>query len=255
MSHCVALTDIAAAITYQRKPIKTSSVIEARQNVFSVSRDRRYKRVRHREKRNWQAVYQGVAMNVQAISPDYVYANAYVSAHALAPAKDRYVMEEITFRKSVAGHNEFEHRHVLKRPELRRLLILIDGKRSIDSIVCYFRSFEFSSLLGELLELGMIEPVSSTQSVTHATVEQALGERSALKPMQFEAARRAAMHAASELLGTVARPYCASLTACQNSRDLRMVLSAVQEKLAECVGEDAATLFIESVRDAVKMSH
>ncbi len=169
-----------------------------------------------------------------------------------APAKGRYQMEEVTFRKTIAGHNEFEHRHVLNRAELRRLLILIDGKKSLDALVAYFRAFEFAGLLSELLALGMIEPISADYAFCPVTVQEALATKSALKPMQFEAARRAAMHAASELLGNVARPYCALLVECQDSMALREVLSDIQNKLTETLGDDAATLFIETVRDAVK---
>jgi hypothetical protein len=170
------------------------------------------------------------------------------------PARDRYVMEEVTFRKTISGHNEFAHRHVLSRPELRRLLILIDGKKPIDTLVSYFRAFEFAGLLDELLALGMIEPVCADHGVAHAASREALGNQSSLKPMQFEAARRAAMHAATELLGTQARTFCAKLVMCQDSLALRVVLSQIQEKLSATLGEDAATLFIETVRDTVKMS-
>jgi hypothetical protein len=167
---------------------------------------------------------------------------------------ESYVMEEITFRKSLAGHNETEHRHVISRPALRRLLILIDGKRSIDVLVQYFRAYEFSGLLSELLALGLIEPVSNEQAFCHTSVNEVMGKRSSLKPMQFEAARRAAMHATSELLGTLARPYCAQLVACQDSGALRITLSSIQDKLVTTLGSDASTIFIETVRDAVKMS-
>jgi hypothetical protein len=185
-------------------------------------------------------------MQVQFVSKDHTALRA--------PNKARYQMEEVTFRKTIAGHNEFEHRHVLHRAELRRLLILIDGKKSLDVLVAYFREFEFTGLLSELFALGMIEPVSEDHVFCPITVQEELAARSALKPMQFEAARRAAMHAASELLGTVARPYCANLVACQDSMTLRAVLSDIQEKLIETLGNDAATLFIETVRDAVKIT-
>jgi hypothetical protein len=185
-------------------------------------------------------------MQVQRVSTN--------SSRGRIPASDRYVMEEVTFRKTIAGHNEFEHRHVLSRPELRRLLILIDGKKPVETLVSYFRAFEFASLLDELLALGLIEPVCAEHAHAHAASKEALGDQSSLKPMQFEAARRAALHAATELLGTQARSFCAKLVMCQDSMALRVVLSQVQEQLSVTLGDDAATLFIETVRDAVKMS-
>jgi hypothetical protein len=171
-----------------------------------------------------------------------------------APSRGGYEVEEVTFRKTIAGHHEFEHRRVLNRAELRRLLILIDGKRSVDSLVSYFRAFELAGLIDELLALGMIEPISSDLGLSPVTLSEALGNQSALKPNQFEAARRAAMHGASELLGMQARQYCAQLVMCQDSMALRAVLCKIRTALDSKLGEDAATLFIESVRDAVKVS-
>jgi hypothetical protein len=168
--------------------------------------------------------------------------------------RDSYVVEEVTFRKTINGHHEFEHRHVLSRPELRRLLILIDGKKAVDELVSYFRAFELAGLLDELLALGMIEPVLASENASEVTVQQAIGQRSSLKPHQFEAARRAAMHAATELLGVQARPHFAELGLCQDSLALRVVLERIQQQLKEKLGDDAAVLFIQSVREAVKTS-
>jgi hypothetical protein len=169
-------------------------------------------------------------------------------------SRESYVVEEVTFRKTIAGHHEFEHRHVLNRPELRRLLILIDGKKAVDELVSYFRAFELAGLLDELLALGMIEPVSSSEDASEVTVRQAIGQRSSLKPQQFESARRAALHAATELLGVEARRHLAELGKCQDSIDLRAVLEKIQQQLKTTLGGDAAVLFIQTVREAVKTS-
>ena len=42
------------------------------------------------------------------------------------------VMDAV-FRKTILGYNESEHHHVLSRPQLRRLLDLIDGEQGLDA--------------------------------------------------------------------------------------------------------------------------
>ena len=44
------------------------------------------------------------------------------------------VMDAV-FRKTILGYNESEHHHVLSRPQLRRLLDLIDGEQGLDALV------------------------------------------------------------------------------------------------------------------------
>jgi hypothetical protein len=163
------------------------------------------------------------------------------------------VVEDVVFRKTVAGHNEVEHRHVLRRAELRRLLILIDGHRAIDEFVQYFRYAELPKLIDELLGLGLIESAVSGASFTGGAVAEVLGDGSSMGLAQFESARRAAMHAASELLGATARPFCKQIVDCTHSGELRKVLDDVGAKMKEVLGSDAVTLFMETVRDAARV--
>ena len=66
------------------------------------------------------------------------------------------VMDAV-FRKTILGYNEAEHHHVLSRPQLRRLLDLIDGEQGMDALLPFFRPSELGELITELLNLGLIE--------------------------------------------------------------------------------------------------
>jgi hypothetical protein len=186
----------------------------------------------------------GFYMQVQFVGKDQTLVRAQPKA--------RYQMHDLTFRKTVAGHKEAEHGHIIHRAQLRRLLILIDGKKSIGALVAFCRGFEFAGLLSELIALGLIEPISADQVFSPTALQQELADKTMLQPAQFEAARRTAINAASELLGKQARPLCGDLSACQDSMSLRLVMGDVQEKLIQTLGDDAATVFIEAVRDAVR---
>jgi hypothetical protein len=159
------------------------------------------------------------------------------------------VVDDVVFRKSVAGHNEVEHRHTFLRPELRRLLILIDGHSAIDEFAPLFRRGDLPRLFDELLALGLVESVSTAPLFKRSSLNDVLARTDSLTPAQFEAARRAALHATSELLGRLARPYCDRIVACTDSAQFREVLDDVSAKLSQLMGSDAVTLFIETVRD------
>ncbi len=162
------------------------------------------------------------------------------------------LIDNTIYRKTTAGHNEIEHRNNLLCAELRRLLILIDGQRSNAELVRCVRSTELPAAIEDLAILGLIEPVSRFPSFARVAVADAIDTRSSMHPKQLEAARNAAAYAASELLGLAARPYCAKLLECRDSLDLRALLSTVQAKLKATLGDDAATIFVESVRDAAR---
>jgi hypothetical protein len=179
----------------------------------------------------------------------------FESASYVAPsrrARSSLFVEDIVFRKSLAGHNELEHRHLMLRPELRRLLILIDGHSSVEDFAPLFRVGELPKFLDELLALGLVESTSATPMFAYASLADVFGKTNALTRAQFESARRTACYAASELLGRIARPYCDRLLACNDSGELRIVLDDINSKMREMIGPDAVTLFIETVRDAAK---
>jgi hypothetical protein len=181
----------------------------------------------------------------QFASPSASIAGTYAPAQRSA-----IVVEDVIFRKSVAGYHEVEHRHSFLRPELRRLLVLIDGHTPLNHYVPYFRSGDLPQLRDELLALGLVESVSCAPLFVRATLDDALARANSLTPAQFEAARRAALLGTSELLGRVAIPYCDRIVGCTDGAQFREVLDDVCAKLSQLMGSDAVTLFVETVRDA-----
>lgn len=162
------------------------------------------------------------------------------------------VMDAV-FRKTILGYNEAEHHHVLSRPQLRRLLDLIDGEQGMDALLPYFRPSELGELITELLNLGLIEATSSsTWTGEMPTVAPDAMQRS-LTPMQFEAARRAAMHTTMELLGDDARPYIAGLIHCHDSAMLRDAIHGIQAAVTQHCSAGAAKLLVETVRAAARL--
>jgi hypothetical protein len=182
------------------------------------------------------------------------YATALSADYSLpytsAPVKARYASEEITFRQTDKGEGELRCGEKIVKPELRQLLALIDGNTSIDTLAPFFQSHNFAALLSELLALQMIEPIAAIEPDDEPSAYEALN--AALRPSQFETARRAAMRATNELLGKLARPYCASLVVCNDVMELCLVLQETLEKVTATGGDAAAAAFLTAIRESIE---
>jgi hypothetical protein len=154
------------------------------------------------------------------------------------------------FRKTALGVRELQTHELGLRPELRRLLIMIDGKRAVEALAPLFRANELSTLIYELVAHGAIELVQSLRDVAKAPLALSEQEHSLLTGRQFRAAVQAASASASELLGRHAKPWVKKIDSCSDSKSLRVVVSAVQEELRRVLGDDAAEIYVASVRDA-----
>jgi hypothetical protein len=226
----------------KRRPIKFNSTSELRKILYFLPEEDHHER-------------HPVSCNAAAVCEDLnVLSQTFTQNYRDIPMRgfDAFSLDAPIYRKTRSGHFEIESRQHLLRAELRRLLILIDGRRPAAELSRCVRTTELPEAIAELQTLGLIEPVSKDSSFVSVAVGEAFGIRESMPPKQLETARRAAAEAASELLGLASRPYCAMLLACRDSLDFRTLVSAVQSKLRATLGEDAATIFVESVRDAAR---
>jgi type IV secretory pathway VirJ component len=70
------------------------------------------------------------------------------------------------FAKTVIGQQEIQNRALGLAPLVRRLLILIDGKRSGQELAAFVNGHAVADLLGELLTRKCVEVVASTAAAT-----------------------------------------------------------------------------------------
>ncbi len=158
------------------------------------------------------------------------------------------------FRKTIAGHHEFERRTVALRPELRRLLIMVDGHHSAQAFGRLFRPLELSHLLAELQSMGLIEATDAKPAFHEVMPSDMVGRLLGLSVFQLKAARRVAIDAANELLGAAAKPYCLALSICTDAHRLGAIMDELAKRIATAVGQDGVTVLYASVRDAVEHS-
>src|ERR1035437_559697 len=70
------------------------------------------------------------------------------------------------FVKTAIGQQEVQTRALRLPPLVRRLLILVDGKRSGQELAAFVDGHAAADLLGELLALKCVEVVASTAATT-----------------------------------------------------------------------------------------
>lgn len=150
------------------------------------------------------------------------------------------------FAKTSAGVSEIQTRALGLNPLLRRLLVLVDGKRSFSELVTYVSGHDLSALLEELLGKGCIEEKevpkpakisaaapASPQAVASAVdsvksfTEQGL---MALAPMESRSAKDVRMardfmiNTVNTMFGQYTRlTLVEAIHACQSTADLRKV--------------------------------
>jgi hypothetical protein len=170
-----------------------------------------------------------------------------------APTYHELFGDEQVVRKTIAGHREFEQRRMPLRAQLRRLLILIDGKRTTHSLANCVRANELFTLLEELRVLGLVEPNSVPATFVHASVNDEPEVLLGVSESRFEAVKQAGLAAAEELLGSISRPYCQALLLCRDRTRMRDVFDEIDAKIRSMLGDDAGTVFFEILRDAARV--
>lgn len=189
-----------------------------------------------------------MTIDVSHVGEEY-FDHATFSTANFSPAVGKHD-HDVVFHKTMAGHREFELRNKPLRAELRRLLILIDGKRSARLLGQCFRSGDIFALLEELRHSGLISASKCCDSFATFTADDALADVAPMSHAQFEAVRGVAMHAAAEMLGSASFSSRLALSLCEDRRALRAILTELESQLVAAIGRDAATLFFATVRDA-----
>jgi hypothetical protein len=116
----------------------------------------------------------------------------------------------------------------------RRVLIVIDGNKTVNDLGAVVRVGELDAALDHLLQEGLI---ASTEHITplplpvasgFAAAEAAEPARPATHPEEFEKVRVQASRFVSDSLGASGEPICAAIDRCDNPAELRKLLRGVE---------------------------
>jgi hypothetical protein len=159
-----------------------------------------------------------------------------------------------TFRKTELGNAEIANRKLGLRAELRRLLILVDGRNNVAKLAAFVRMPAVDNLLFELQSLGVIE-VSDGSVVTTIAAPAAggfAGGDQTLAPTQeqFAAARSAAVRFVNNTLGPGGETLAIKIERTRNAQELRDTVTQVRQSLDRMMGEAVGQRFLDAVRTA-----
>ncbi|WP_296449289.1 hypothetical protein [Rhodoferax sp. UBA5149] len=146
-------------------------------------------------------------------------------------------------RAEIAGRS-----HALDAVQ-RRLLILVDGQKTVNALGAFARVGELDAALGHLLQLGLIEstdhiaplqePVAPGFTAAAASEEP----RAATNPEEFNKVRQQASDFVSERLGPAGEPICVAIDRCDSPAALRKLLRGVEIFIGQRLSPETTQTF------------
>lgn len=165
------------------------------------------------------------------------------------------MVERSIFSKTDAGRAEIGHRTAGLTPVERRLLILVDGKKTKSDLDSFVRVAELEPALARLLQFGLIESRGSSghaeqdpnllEPVAEGFSASRLGEsaRAATDIVEFLMVRQQAQDFVAEQLGDAGQPICAAIDRCNSPADLRKLLRGIEIFVGQRLSAEVAQSF------------
>lgn len=158
-------------------------------------------------------------------------------------------LDEI-YVKTEKGTQELAERKLGLAIDVRRLLILVDGKHTVAQILARGRAFHADAAAFEDLErAGLVARLFSARSTTQA--ESGPVERSADEVQTFLAAQKALSDAINDNLGFRGYLLMMRLQKAENLRDLHEMLPEFAQSLVKRKGIEAATPVVSALEQMI----
>jgi len=158
-------------------------------------------------------------------------------------------LDEI-YVKSELGTKELAERQMGLALDVRRLLILVDGKHTVAQILARGRAFHANVAAFEDLErAGLVTRLFGARSTAQA--DSLPAERSANEVQDFLDAQKALSNAINEHLGFRGYGLMMRLQKAENLRDLHEMLSAFAQALVKRKGMEAATPIVSALEQMI----
>lgn len=151
--------------------------------------------------------------------------------------------------KTSLGRQEVASRSGALDGVQRRLLILVDGQRTVNELGAFVRVGELDGALARLLALRLVapegEPVELLPPVAEGFSASAPGEleRPATSQRAYAEVRQAAAEFVQQRLGPAGEPLCAAITRCDNPQELRKVLRGIEVFVSQRLDAERAQAF------------
>lgn len=152
--------------------------------------------------------------------------------------------QRLIYARTLAGDTELGARQLALSASARRLLILIDGRRTVGLLEDVVRGGELDGLCAELLAQGLVELTGIAGEPDEADrLARLLAEKAAL-----QAAKQRLRRLFEGELGTAGHVWDARVADCVNMEVLRRVLREAVDVVFYRNGEAAARRIVAAVR-------
>ncbi|CAA9431050.1 MAG: hypothetical protein AVDCRST_MAG51-2630 [uncultured Ramlibacter sp.] len=181
------------------------------------------------------------------------------------------VQRNVVYRKSEHGAQALAKRDPALSLRSRSLLILVDGKRSVEDLAKLSTGFgEIDDLLGQLDELGMVEAVPEAGppnasapgplARAKASAPAPLGPAKVSAPAPLAAggaktgaltlpeAKRAAVRRLTDLLGPTAEDLCLRIEGTRTPQDFLAAVKRAEMILRDVSGAQVAATFMQDMQ-------
>jgi hypothetical protein len=160
------------------------------------------------------------------------------------------IQKNLVYHKSAKGTEAIATRQHGLTPKLRSMLIMVDGKHSIEELVHLSQMLgNTEELLGQLLDQGFIEPGTTVTTAPAPLVSApaALGPASGGHATTLLEAQRFVSRRLTDLLGPNAEELCLRIEGAKNVHDFQAAVARAEGMLRQFKSAQTAAEFAAEV--------
>ena len=152
-------------------------------------------------------------------------------------------------RKTEQGRAEVAGRSRALSGLQRRVLIMVDGKKTVNDLGAFVRVGDLDGVLAHLLQEGLIEstdgvlPLQAPAAPGFTPANQTQAPRAATHLEEFIKVRQQTSSFVRERLGESGEPICSAIDRCDNPQALRQLLRGVEIFIGQRLSPETTQAF------------
>lgn len=165
----------------------------------------------------------------------------------------------LVYSKTPKGVAEIAARSAQLSMTTRRVLIMIDGKRTVDDLAVLLRPGEVDAVIAQLEGAGLIHRMSASHAIdvptifgreqdAMAPVTQSSGASEEANPMTLEEAKRRAVRELTDRLGPDSEQLAIRIENCRTIEDFRERVREAERFVTAALGAAAAAEYLRALR-------
>jgi hypothetical protein len=164
----------------------------------------------------------------------------------------------LVYTKTPKGTAEIATRSAQLSMTTRRILIMVDGKRSVDELAVLLRPGEIDAVIAQLEGAGLIQRSVAPHAIDVPTVAGRMldtvtpstqgGAADEQNPMTLEEAKRRAVRELTDRLGPGAETLAIRIEHCRTIEDFRESVREAERLVTSALGTAAAQDYLRALR-------